>query len=509
MSQSQPTAIVVGAGLGGLATAIRLAAQGYTVRVLERLPRVGGRAHGWEAEGFRFDTGPTLLLMIDHLRAVFEAVGRRLEDYLQLVQLEPNYRVNFADGSAITLTSRLNTLLAEAERIEPGSGPQLLRYLAETQDIYQRGMKHVVERNFRTLREFLTLTTLTTAIKARALQRLYPWVSTFFRDERLRVAMSFQSMYLGMNPFDGPALYSLLPFTELGLGLYFPMGGMSSIAHALARLARELGATIRCGTEVVHVEREGQRVTGVRLADGTLERADVVVLNADLPYAYRELLKEPHPRQERFQYTGSAFLLYLGVKRAYPQLLHHNLYVPRDFRRSMDAVFRAPRVPDDPAYYICNPNKTDASLAPPGHENLFVLVPTAHEVDAIDWRHEGPRFRDAMLERMEAQGLTGLRDNIVCEKVFTPRDLRIDWNAERGAAFGLAHGLGQIGYLRPHNRHATLNNLYFVGASTHPGTGVPMVLISGRLVAERIAQEQPRPAGQSIALPEAPRQEAA
>jgi phytoene desaturase len=349
---------------------------------------------------------------------------------------------------------------------------------------------------------------LSALFKVRALRRLYPWVSSFFKDERLRVALSFQSMYLGMSPFDGPALYALLPFTELGLGLYFPMGGMQAIAQALARLARELGVSIRCNTEVVHVQREGPRVVGVRLAGGALERADVVVINADLPYAYRKLLDEPHPRQEQFKYTGSAFLMHLGVRRTYPKLLHHNLYVPRDFRRSMDAVFREPRIPDDPAYYICNPNKTDPSLAPPGHENLMVLVPTAHEVEAIDWEREGPRFQEAMLERLERLGLTRLRESIVCARVFTPRDLRIHWNAERGAAFGLAHGLDQIGYLRPHNRHATLRNLYFVGASTHPGTGVPMVLISGKLVAERIALEQPwLPAASAVAPPL--RQEAA
>jgi phytoene desaturase len=472
------------------------------VRVIERQDRVGGRAHAWDSEGFRFDMGPTLLLMVDHLRAVFEEADRRIEDYLDIVQLDPNYRDSFADGASILLSSRLNHLLAEVERLEPGAGPQLLRYLAETNKLYTLGMDQFVTKNFPRARDFFTLGSLKSLFASRALQKLYPWVSTFFKDDRLRIALSFQSMYLGMDPFTCPAIYALLPFTEIGGGLFFPKGGMHAVPLALARLATELGAHVRLNAEVTRVERAGDRVTGVTLASGETLHADVVVINADLPFAYRRLLGEEHPRAKSFKYTGSAFLMYLGVNRTYPELLHHNLIVPADMRAYTDAVFNRPRVPEDPAYYICNPNKTDPSLAPEGCENIYVLVPTAHDTPDIDWSVEAPKLRDRMIDRLEAYGLTDLRKHIVTERIFTPDNFITDWNAERGAAFGLSHTMDQVGYMRPHNRHAKLGNLYFVGASTQPGTGVPMVLISGKLVAERIAAEQPTPAPRRETRPE-------
>lgn len=487
-------AIVVGAGIGGLSAAIRLRLQGRRVTIVERLPHVGGRANVWEEAGFKFDTGPTLLLMVEYLRAVFEAAGKRMEDYLDVVQLDPNYRVHFADGSALTLSSQLNALLAEVERLEPGAGGRLLAYLAETGEMYRIGMRDFVDRNFLSPTSFFTLQNLALLFKARAAQKLYPMVSRFFKDDRLRQAMSFQSMYLGLSPFDSPAIYALLPYTEMAGGLFFPKGGMHAVPVALARLATDLGVELRLGEEVVGVRREGGRATGVALADGRWLEGDLVVVNADLPHAYKHLLGEPHPRHESFTYTCGAFLMFLGVDRTYPALLHHNLVVPRDLRTAMDDIFTRKRVPADPAYYICNPSKTDPRLAPPACENLYVLVPVPHETEGVDWAVEGPRLRDRMYERLEAFGLPGLRRHVVAEKILTPREFRVDLRCEAGAAFGLAHGMDQVGWLRPHNRHAELPNLYFVGASTHPGTGVPMVLISGKLVAERIALEHPAPA---------------
>ena len=492
--KGQSHAIVVGAGLGGLSAAIRLRLQGRRVTVVERLPHVGGRANVWEAEGFKFDTGPTLLLMVEHLRAVFEAAGKRLEDYLDLVQLDPNYRVHFADGSALTLSSKLNTLLAEVERIEPGAGGPLLRFLAATGELYRIGMRDFVERNFTTPTSFFSLQNLGLLFKAQVATKLYKLVSRYFKDERLRRAFSFQSMYLGLSPYDSPAIYALLPYTEMAGGLFFPKGGMHAVPDALARLARDLGVVIRLGEEVSEVTRVGDRATGVALADGQRLSGDLVVVNADLPLAYKRLLGEPHPGDARFSYTCGAYLMFLGVNRPYPALLHHNLVVPDDLKACMDDIFHHQRVPADPAFYVCNPSKTDPTLAPPGCENLYVLVPVPHEVEGLDWAAAGPALRERMYARLEAFGLHDLRHHVVAEKILTPREFRLDLRCEAGAAFGLAHGMDQVGWLRPHNRHASIENLYFVGASTHPGTGVPMVLISGKLVAERVALEHPAPA---------------
>jgi phytoene desaturase len=290
-----------------------------------------------------------------------------------------------------------------------------------------------------------------------------------------------------------PAIYSLLPYTEVAGGLYFPMGGMHALARGLARLAGEMGATIRYGADVVRLERGTGEVSGVVLADGTRVTGDLVLANADLPYVYETLLEQPYPRIERFAFSCSAFLMYLGVNRRYPHLPHHTLVVPSDLRAVCDDIFRHHRIPDDPAYYICSPSRTDPSLAPPGCESIYVLVPvpSRHPSRTVDWSVEGPALEAAMLDRLERFGLTDLRRHLVTSRTFTPAEFGSRFSATRLEAFGLAHGMDQVGYFRPHNRHPVYRNLYFVGQSTHPGCGIPMVLISSRLVAERIAAERP------------------
>ena len=484
-------ALIVGAGLGGLAAAIRLRHQGFEVTVLERHAHPGGRCGLWESDGFRFDTGPTLLLMVDYLKALFTEVGRPIERYLDLRQLEPNYRVHYADGSVFEVTSRLNVLLEGAERIEPGVGPRLLRFLSETARLYRIGLDGFVDRNVHRRRDFFNLRNAGLMLRARGMERLQRMMRRYFRTEKLRHTFSFQSLYLGLSPFDSPAIYSLLPYTEVAGGLYFPMGGMHALPRALARLAGELGVRIEYGREIRALERGEGGVRGAVLADGSRRPADLVVANADLPYVYETLLGEPYPRIDRFDFSCSAFVMYLGVDRRYPALTHHALVVPRDLRATCDAIFGG-RIPSDPAYYICNPSKTDPSLAPPGSENLYILVPVPSQAPgrALDWSIEGPRLEAAMLERLERFGLTDLRRHLVTSRTFTPDDFTLDFSATRGEAFGLAHGIDQVGWFRPHNRHPSLKNLYFVGQSTHPGCGIPMVLISSRLVAERIAEEQ-------------------
>lgn len=484
--------LVVGAGLGGLAAAIRLRHQGYQVTVLERHAVPGGRCGLWESEGFRFDTGPTLLLMVEYLHALFRDVGRRLEAYLDLVQLDPNYRVHYADGRTLDVTSRLNRMLQEVERIEPGAGPRLLGFLSATAQLYRVGLDGFVDRNVHHRRDFLSLRNAALLVRGGAMRRLDRMVARFFRSDELRHTFSFQSLYLGLSPFEAPAIYGLLPYAEVAGGLYFPLGGMHALPRALARLATELGVRIRYRTDVAGLEREAGRVTALRLSDGTRLPADLVLANADLPYVYRTLLGEPHPRAERFAYSCSAFLMFLGVRGQYPRLPHHTLVVPADLRLACGDIFTRHRVPDLPPYYVCNPSKSDPSLAPEGCENLYVLVPVPSQAPGreIDWAVDGPRLEQAMLARLERFGLAGLRDRVITSRTFTSADFGTWFSATRGEAFGLAHGLDQVGYLRPHNRHPAYRNLYFVGQSTHPGCGIPMVLISARLTAERMVEEQ-------------------
>ncbi len=483
--------LIVGAGLGGLSAAVRLRARGYEVTVLERHATPGGRCGYWESHGFRFDTGPTLLLMVDYLRALFTDAGRRLEDYLELVQLDPNYRVYYADGSTLDVTSRLNAMLEGVEKIEPGVGPRFLRFLADTSKLYKTGLAFV-DRNVHLRREFFKFGDASVLAQSGALGRLRRLVSRYFKDERLRNAFSFQSLYLGLSPYRSMAIYSLLPFTEVAGGLWFPMGGMHAMPRAIARLAQEMGVKFEYETNVASLERTGAQVSGVVLDDGSRRSADVVLVNADLPYAYETLLGERLPRADKLAYSCSAFLMYLGVDRTYPDLPHHNLVVPNDLERCCNEIFDEMRVPADPAYYVCNPNKTDPSLAPDGSENIYVLVPVPSQDPRrpIDWSVEGPKLEAEMLARLERFGLTDLRKHIVTKRIFTPDDFANDFSATRSEAFGLAHGLDQVGYFRPHNRHAKYANLFFVGQSTHPGCGIPMAMISSRCVTERIAAEQ-------------------
>lgn len=485
---------LIGAGIGGLAAALRLAKRGYRVTVLERQDFPGGRAGVWRSEGFTFDTGPSLVLMLEVWRSLFDDLGRRLEDYLDLVQIDPNYRVSFPDGSTLEMTSRINRLIEEFERIEPGAGPKLLEYLAHTAKLYRGGLRFI-SRGMHRLRAMLAGADLRMLAGAGALGDLQALVGRFFKDERLRQALSFQSLYLGLSPYDALAIYSLLPYAEIGGGIYYPRGGMHQLALALERLCGEFGVTIRYGADVAALETAPGKVTGVLLKDGERVDTDLVVANSDLPYTYETLLGEPYPGIAKKRFSCSVVLLYLGLDRRYAHLEHHNFVVPPDMRGACDDLFTHHRMPERPPFYVVASTRTDPTGAPPGCENLFVLVlaPSQHPDEArrIDWSVEGPRVEARTLDQLEAWGLTDLRRHIVTSRRVTPADYNADFGNLRGEAFGLSHNFDQIGWFRPHNRHARYHNLYFVGQSTHPGCGLPMVLISAEVLADRLAAEVP------------------
>ena len=493
---------IIGGGVGGLATAVRLAAAGHDVTVLERNATVGGRANELRVNGYRFDTGPTLLLMPDVYRELFAAAGRRLEDYVDLLPMEPNYRVHFADGDWFDASRDLARMAPLVDRIERGAGARIPAFLEDAGYKYRIARERFVGRNFLHPLQFITPANLYYLLRTGALANLFRATRRYFRDERLRLAFTFQTMYLGISPLDAPAIYALLPYTELVEGIWYPRGGVYRLIEAMRRLAEELGVDVRTGAEVTALRLDGRHVRGVTLADGTTLDADAVVANADLPGAYRRFVPEPlrpdftDRRLRRLRYTASAYMLYLGVDRVYDQLQHHNVYFNDDFRANFDAIFRTRRLPAEPSLYIAAPGRTDPSVAPPGHDALMVLVPVPHLArNGVDWARAEPCFRRQVYERLEALGLEGLRRHVIVERTFTPVDWRDGYALTAGAAFGLGHDFLQVGYLRPNNRARTLRNLYFVGASTVPGTGVPMVIIGSRLVTERILREQGDGAG--------------
>ncbi len=485
-------AVVIGAGLGGLATAIRLQSAGWHVTLIEQGDRVGGRCGVWREAGFTFDTGPTLLLMRDVLDDLFASVNRNLDDYLELQRIHPNYGVHFGDGTSLVLSADRQQVENQLESFERGAGDAFRRYLLDAGYKYRVSRDRFVERNFAHWYQFATITNLYYLITTNTLRKLETHAQRYFHDPRLVAALTFQTMYLGLAPSKAPAVYSLLPYTEIAEGIWFPRGGMYRIPEALREVACELGVHIRLRAKARRLVNRNRRVQSVELDSGEMLDADIVVTNADLPYAYANLV--PAERRGRFtdralrrlDYGSSAFLLYLGVDREYPELHHHDVYLSGDIRGNFDAIFRQGMLPRDPSIYTCVASRTDPSLAPEGGEAIYVLVPVPSLAGHVDWRREGAAFKELVFRRLADVGLTDLREHIVVERTYTPEDFVHDYNITNGSAFGLSHSFRQVGYMRPNNRARDLDNLYFVGASTVPGGGVPMVLIGSRLVAERV-----------------------
>ena len=485
--------LVVGAGIGGLAAAIRLAHAGYAVTLVERHAEPGGRAGVWKSKGFTFDTGPSMVMMREYWDELFTAVDRRLDDYITLIRCDPCYRLHFADGSRLEITSDLPQLIANFERIEPGCGPRALEWLAHTGELYRRGIGFI-RRGMDRPWAVLQLGQMGLRYGRAALGDLQAMTRRFFRDERLRQAVTFQTLYLGLSPYASPGIYGLLAHTEIAGGIYYPIGGMHQLATALEAVGKELGVQYHYDADVTRLATEAHRVTAARLADGREIKADIVVANADLPYTYTHLLGEPYPRIDRKKFSCSVVLLCLGVNRTFPDLLHHNLVVSSDLLESCRLLCDEHRMPADPSFYVVATTRTDPAQAPPGCESLFVLVlaPSQDPDHPVDWSVEAPKVEQRTLERLEALGCRDLRQHIVTRQLMTPADFTGKFGNLRGEAFGLSHGLTQIGYFRPRNRHAQYRNLYFVGQSTHPGCGLPMVLISAELVTGRICREIPR-----------------
>jgi phytoene desaturase len=489
MSTNPHRITVIGAGIGGLAAAARLAHQGFQVDVYERAEGPGGRCGRLEVNGFQFDTGPTLLLMPEVVEETFAAVGRKLSDYLELARCDPNYRIHFRDGSSVTFSTNLVDMQRELERIEKGSFRRYLEFLRVGQEQYQTSVEKFVGRNFDSVLDFLTPSNLRSVFRIKAHRMMYPEVARYFSDDRLRAALTFQTMYLGISPWKSPAVYGLLPYTELAVGIYFPKGGLYAVPQALERLGRELGVRFHYRAPVKRVIAAAGRATGVELADGRVIESDAVLCNADLPWAYEHLLQDTGavlPKAEKLRYTSSAYMMYLGTTKRYPALDHHTVVFGGDYRGSFDDIFENFRVPEDPSFYVNAPAHSDPSMAPPGKDSIYILVPVPHRHPNVDWRVEGPKVRAKIFRRLAELGLEDLEQNLEVERTFTPDDYLQELNLAKGSAFGLSHDFFQVGPFRPANQDPNVAGLFFVGASTQPGTGVPMVLLSARLVAERV-----------------------
>jgi phytoene desaturase len=487
--------LVIGAGIGGIAVAGRLARRGYDVTVVEKNAVPGGRLNKLVQDGHRFDVGPSLFLMPQTYAATYAALGERMEDHLDLQRVDPTYHLHFDDGSKLLLSADLNRMQEQLEAIEPGSFDGLLRYLVEGHRHFHLSLDRFVGKNFYTPFDEFNPANLPLLFQLKALTMHYDNIGNYFTHPKLKAAFTFQNMYLGLSPYEAPATYSLLQYTELADGVWFPLGGMYRIIESLVSIAEGHGARFLYRSPVERIAVEGGRATGVVLEDGTEMKAGVVIANADLPYVYDRLLPDRDLAQRMMnkRFTCSTIMFYWGVDKVYPQLAHHNVFLSGDYRASFDRIFHDHTLPERPSFYIHVPNRTDPAAAPPGHDDLMVLVPVGciHEELGQDFDALRARAKETVFRRLERLGVTDLEAHITHEVSYTPHDWREMFNLARGAAFGLGHNFTQVGYLRPQNRHGRYGNLYFCGASTHPGTGVPIVLIGAGLVEERIAKEAP------------------
>src|SRR5574338_963182 len=414
---NKPTAIVIGAGIGGIATAARLAKNGYDVTVLEKESTPGGRCNQIIRDGHRFDIGPTLFLMPEIWEETFASLGEKMSDHLELKRIDPTYKVHFDDGLQLQLTSDIGDMQSQLEKVEKTAFTGFLNYIAEGSKHYKVSVEKFVGRNFYNIFEYFSPGNLPLLFQLKALQKHYANAGRFFRDERLKAAFTFQNMYLGLSPYDAPATYSLLQYTELAEGVWYPKGGMDAGIQALVSVAEKLGVKFIYNAPVKSLAVTGSKVTGVELEDGRQLTADIFIGNADLPYIYKELLpkNKEAKKLENKLYTCSTIMFYWGVDKQYSQIAHHNVFLGGDYKASFDQIFNDHTLPDVPSFYVHAPARTDKAAAPEGQDTLYVLVPVGH-LDARteqDWNALVDRAREVVFSRLAREkGAAGLREHI-------------------------------------------------------------------------------------------------
>jgi phytoene desaturase len=486
--------IVIGAGIGGITAAIHLAKRGLHVTVLEKNSRPGGRCDRLSRDGHYFDTGPTLFVMPLLYEAEFHALGAAMREQLDLRRVDPTYQLVFDDGSRLSLTSDMKDMQEQLEAIEPGSFLGLLRYLQEGERHYRLTLDKLVNCDFRKASDFFNRHTLSLLFQLKPLLRHYRNMSAYFDDPRLKSAFTFQDIYTGLSPFEAPATYSMMPYTELAHGVWYPKGGMYRIVESLVELAHASGVEFLFETAVKQIDTNGTIAHGVILADGSCLKADVVLANADLPYVYQNLLPQDgmNAKFSQKHFSCSAISFFWGMDKAYPELAPHTLFITDDYRENFDRIDRDLSLPANPNLYLHAPARLDPSMAPRGGDTITAVIPVGHlnEKHEQDWSVLRDAARQYVFRRLRTLGIPDFETHIKFEETFTPLSWRKRYNLVKGSTHGLSHRLTQMAYFRPANRHPHLQNLYFVGASTHPGTGIPTAMVSGRLVSERIMDEQ-------------------
>jgi phytoene desaturase len=482
----RPSVVVVGAGFGGLAIAIRLQARGFRVTVVDKRDQPGGRAYVYRDAGFSFDGGPTVVTAPFLFEELFALAGRKMEEHLQLVPVDPFYRIRFHDGRVFDYTGCPERMADQIRKFNPADVDGYHRLVAEAQKIFTVGFEQLGDVPFGRLADMMKI--VPAMVRLRSHLSVYSLVSRFIQDEALRVVLSFHPLLVGGNPFTTTSIYTLIAYLERKWGVWFAKGGTGSIVTALCELFTSLGGTLECGAEVEQILVDNGRATGVRLRGGRTLKASLVVSNADAPFTYKHLI-DPSVRHKytdkklaRMRYSMSLVVAYFGTRRSYPELAHHTILLGPRYRELLDDIFDKKVLAPDFSLYLHAPTRTDPSLAPPGHENFYVLSPVPHLQSGTDWEREQDRYRDKLFQYLEETCVPGLRDELVTSRVITPRHFRDELNSLNGAAFSIQPVLSQSAYFRFHNQSEDIAGLYFVGAGTHPGAGLPGVLSTAKVV---------------------------
>lgn len=488
-------AIIIGSGIGGLGSACLLAKAGWDVKVLEKNEQTGGRAGVFEAKGFRFDMGPSWYLMPDVFEHFFELLGENVHDHLTLQKLKPSYRVFYKDTFLkADIYSDLEKDIKTIEQLEAGAGPNFRRYLDQAGYQYEIAKKRFMYKNYDTFRDFLTLEMAREGRKFKVLQSMDKHVRKHFKTAAMQKLVQYPLVFLGSNPYNTPAIYKIMSHIDFTMGVYYPMGGMYEVVKSLQNIAEKNGAIFRVNSGIRQIIVKNAKASGVILEDGQELMADIVISNADIHHTETALLKPPYrTKNERYwksrTMAPSALIMYLGIKGKIPELTHHNLLFSKDWKQNFKEIFNRPRWPKDPSLYVCMPSKTDPNVAPDGHENLFVLVPIAPGLKYDEVLLED--YAEKILKTIEKDMyVKDLRERIVYKKFFSVKDFESRFNSYRGSALGFAHTLRQTAIFRPNNISSKVSDLYYVGAGTNPGIGMPICLISAELMYKRLISDK-------------------
>ena len=487
-------AVVIGSGFGGLAAAVRLRAMGYDVKVLEALDQPGGRARVFRRDGYTFDAGPTVITAPYLLEELFALAGRRMEDYVRLVPVDPFYRILFHDGSTFDYVQDEERLLAQIAALSPRDVDGYRRLAQHAERIFDIGYTQLADQPFHRATDMMRV--IPQMVRLESHRTVHGLVSRYIKDERLRQAFTFEPLLVGGNPFTTTSIYLLIHWLERKWGVHFAMGGTGRIVAGLVRLLEEMGVEVRMNAPVEEIEVRNGSATAVCIEGGERIAADVVVSNADPSYVYSRMIAPEHRRRNtdaavaRKRQSMSLFVAYFGSTRTFPEVAHHTIVLGERYKGLLNDIFRKKRLADDFSLYLHAPTRTDPSLAPPGHEALYVLSPVPNNRAGVDWRRQAEPYFQKVLEELDRRVLPGITSTVTTPSFLTPHEFEHDLRSVDGAAFGPEPRLTQSAYFRYHNQCGDVGGLYFVGAGTHPGGGVPGVLSSARVL-ERVV---PRPA---------------